>query len=71
MCQIWKINKWGAPGYMKEKLEQIEDNKLWTRPPRLIMTADTFRCKGVKKWNYLPDYLREENTLCGFKNKMK
>ena len=71
MCQIWKIVRWGAPQYLKEKLETTEDNRLRTRPPRLHMTAETFRCKGVEKWNLLPDYLRDENTLKGFKKNMK
>ena len=71
LCQVWRIIKWGAPSLMRSKLEQIEDNRLRTKQPRLKMTVDTFRCKGVTKWNKLPSHLREIQTLSGFKKQLK
>ena len=71
LCQVWKIVNWGTPQHMKDKIHRTEDNKLETEVPRLKLTAATFRCRSILKWNKLPDALRDEKQLKRFKVMLK
>ena len=71
LCQIWKTVKWGVPGHLKEKIDIREEDKLGTKPPRLKITAQSYRCKAVSEWNELPIQLRSEDSLKKFKQQLK
>ena len=71
LVQIWKIGRWKVPEYMGDKIVLDDNNMITTAPPRLQLTASTFRWVAVKKWNALPDSLRAETSLKHFKSGIK
>ena len=71
LCQLWKTIRWNAPSYLKDKLEIMEEDKIRTGPPRLLITSLSYRWNTVDKWNSLPEELRTEPTIKRFKLKLK
>ena len=63
LVQMWKIIRWKIPGYFSEKVHVEDEGRLSTEAPRLQLTAGGFRWKTVSRWNNLPTYLREENSI--------
>ena len=56
---------------MEDKFQILEEDKVWTQPPRLKLTREAWRCQSVEKWNLLPDFLRAETNLKRFKCQLK
>ena len=71
LLQIWKTVYWKIPEYMDENLIRLENNKLDTTAPRLLLTRISYRCKTVETWNELPENLRSEDKLSNFKKGIK
>ena len=68
---FWKTLRWGKPGYLRKKLQTEDNNMISTDIPRLQTTRNAFRCKTTRRWNCLPQDLKDELTLQGFKRKLK
>ena len=68
---FWKAMKWGKPEYLRNKLQVEDNNMLSTQIPRLQITSQAYRCKTTSRWNNLPGTLREEESLQGFKRRLK
>ena len=71
LCQLWKTVRWGIPDYLNEKITRLDEDKLTTKLPRLMLTEATFRCRSIKYWNALPEYLRTEMSQIRFKKCLK
>ena len=52
---------------MEDQFSLMEEYKIWTKKPRMMLTAEGWHCKTTVNWNNLPDYLRAELSLRAFK----
>ena len=68
---FWKTLRWGKPAYLRNKLQMEDNNMLSTSIPRLMTTKNAYRCKTTSRWNDLPEDLRNELTVTGFKRRLK
>ena len=71
LIQLWKAYRWNTPDYLGRLLIGMEEEKLITTPPRLLLTAQSFRNKTVENWNRLPANIRAETSLAMFKKQTK
>ena len=71
LTQMWKTIWWKIPMYMDEKIQRRPENKIETTPPRLLLTARSYRWTTVNNWNKMPRMLREEDNLVTFKRQLK
>ena len=67
LVSLWKVVRWQTPHYMVDKILVCDDDKLWTKYPRLILTAEAWRCRTTSTWNTLPDFIRAELSIRAFK----
>ena len=67
LIQLWKVLRWKVPSYMEDQFSLMEEDKIWTKKTRMMLTAEGWRCKTTANWNNLPDYLRAELSLRAFK----
>ena len=71
MTQLWKATRWNLPTYLRNMLENEEDGIITTKPPRLLLTKEAFRCNSITNWNNLPMEIRTEQKLSRFKRNLK
>ena len=71
LVQLWKVLRWQIPEYMVESFTIQEDDTIWTEKPRLLLTAQAWRCRSANNWNNLPEFLRAEMRLKAFKLKLR
>ena len=71
LTQLWKAVHWKSPVYLRDKL--IIDDRMYISccKPRLLLTSYNFRHRTIRNWNFLPDMLRNENSLLVFKKGVK
>ena len=67
LIQLFKVVRWKIPEYMRDRFALLDDGKLWTNKPRLLLTAEGWRCRTTVNWNNLPEVLRTELSLKAFK----
>ena len=69
---MWKIIHKKTPSNLNEKLDwDPTTRKIRIKEPRLQFTEQNFMIRSSRDWNNLPDYLRENESLMSFKNKIK
>ena len=71
IISLWKIIRLETPGYMKDKIRPVEDNKVETQLPRLMTTTLSFRWRTTRSWNSMPNELRSNTSLPRFKKQLK
>ena len=67
LMQLWKVVRWGRPIYLSRRFSLDDSNYLETQPPRLLLTAEAWRCKTAGQFNALPDELKAELSIKRFK----
>ena len=68
---MWKELRRRTPDYFTDKLNLDKDDKITLTPARLVMTAESFRCRTTNWWNTLPDSMRGQMSLPLFKKQLR
>ena len=71
LTQFWKVLRWDAPEYFADRIHLENDDLASTANPRLLLTANAWRCKSTLNWNRLPETLRSELRFSKFKSGLK
>ena len=71
MTTLWRATRWNTPVYLRDRLEDDVNGIMVTKPPRLLLTREAFRCNSVNSWNNLPMEIRTEDNLGRFKRNLK
>ena len=66
-----KIVRQGTPSYFQTRMELEDEDFMTTRAPRLQITRNSFRCRGVTMWNRIPYDIRTLPTITSFKKNLK
>ena len=71
LIQFWKVIRWNTPTYFADKIILETEDFVFSAAPRLLITANSWRCKTTLRWNCLPTYLRTEVNHLKFKKYLK
>ena len=71
IMQLWKTVRMKMPINLSRKFQMDENNHIDTQQPRLLLTADAWRCKTVQHFNALPEMIRAELSISRFKRELK
>ena len=67
LLQMWKVIRLQVPKYLVDRFRVDGEDMVDTNPPRLQLTAVSWRCATSESWNNLPTILREERSMRCFK----